>query len=76
MVVDKVVAEYYLAQKPGIYRILEESLEPEEYGIGVVKGNTVLLDRIQKALNDIIAEGKAAEISTKWFGSNVVLEAK
>ena len=76
MVVDKVVAEYYLAQRPDTYRILEESLDPEEYGIGVVKGNTVLLDRIQKALNEVIEEGKAAEISTKWFGSDVVLKTK
>ncbi len=76
LVVDKVVAEYYLAQRPDTYRILEESLDPEEYGIGVVKGNTVLLDRIQKALNEVIEEGKAAEISTKWFGSDVVLKTK
>lgn len=76
LVVDKVVAEYYLAQKPDTYRILEENLDPEEYGIGVAKGNTVLLDRIQKALNEVVADGKAAEISTKWFGSDVVLKAK
>lgn len=75
LVVDKVVAEYYLSKKEGTFRILGESLDPEEYGIGVVKGNTVLLNKIQTALNEVIANGKAAEISTKWFGSDVVLKA-
>ena len=74
LVVDKVVAEYYLKEKVGTFRILDESLAPEEYGVGVIKGNTVLLDRIQKALDELIAEGKAAEISTAWFGSDVVLK--
>lgn len=75
LVVDKVVAEYYISLdgNKDSFRILEEALDPEEYGIGVAKNNKELCDKIQKALNELCANGKAAEISTKWFGENKVL---
>lgn len=76
LVVDKVVAEYYMAKKEGVYRILDEALDPEEYGVGVKKGNTELLNKIQKALDAIVENGEAAKISNKWFGADKVLSSK
>lgn len=74
LVVDRVVAEYYIAKEPGTYRILEETLQPEVYGVGVVKGNTVLLEKVQASLDKLIANGKAEEISVAWFGEDRVLK--
>ncbi|MGV2644085.1 transporter substrate-binding domain-containing protein, partial [Clostridium perfringens] len=50
------------------------SLAPEQYGIGVKKGNEELLQSLQKALDDMNADGTAAKISEKWFGENKVLK--
>ncbi len=48
-------------------------LAPEEYGVGVKKGNEDLLEKLQAALDALNENGKAEEISVKWFGENKVL---
>ncbi|WP_405115465.1 amino acid ABC transporter substrate-binding protein [Paenibacillus sp. FSL K6-1217] len=73
VVIDEVVARYYIAKEPDTYKLMEESLAPEQYGIGIKKGNEALLDELQKALDELGSDGTAAEISTKWFGENKVL---
>ena len=73
VVIDEIVANYYSTLEEGKFKILEESLAPEEYGIGVKKGNEALLEKLQQALDTLNENGKAAEISEKWFGENKVL---
>ncbi|MEF2967648.1 amino acid ABC transporter substrate-binding protein [Paenibacillus sp. M1] len=74
VVIDEVVANYYLSKEEGTFKILDESLAPEEYGIGVKKGNEELLDKLQKALDEMNADGTAAQISQEWFGEDKVLK--
>lgn len=69
--VDSVVADYYLAQKPGVYRILEETLAPEEYGVGFRKTDVEFRDACQKVLDEMKADGTMARISNEWFGRDV-----
>ncbi len=71
VIVDEVVAKYYLTKHPDKFRLLEETLADEFYGIAVKKGNTELRDKIQNALDELEAEGKTAEISTKWFSEDI-----
>ncbi|WP_340024836.1 amino acid ABC transporter substrate-binding protein [Paenibacillus sp. FSL K6-1096] len=73
VVIDEVVARYYIAKEPDTYKLMDESLAPEQYGIGIKKGNETLLNELQKALDELNSDGTAAEISTKWFGENKVL---
>jgi len=73
VVIDEVVAKYYMSKEPDTYKLLDESLAPEQYGIGLKKGNESLLKELQKALDDMNSDGTAAEISKKWFGENKVL---
>lgn len=74
VVIDEVVARYYMSQEPNTFKLLEEALAPEQYGIGIKKGNEALLEELQKALDEMNSDGTAAEISTKWFGENKVLK--
>ena len=74
VVIDEVVIDYYMSKEEGTFKILEESLAPEEYGIGVKKGNEELLDKLQAALDELNEDGTAATISEKWFGENKVLK--
>ncbi|KXH81872.1 amino acid ABC transporter substrate-binding protein [Sporosarcina sp. HYO08] len=73
-VIDEVVIDYYMSKEPGTFKVLDESLAPEEYGVGVKKGNEELLEKLQNALDEMNEDGTAAEISTKWFGENKVLQ--
>ena len=50
--------------------ILEESLAPEEYGIGFAKENEALCYAVEAALNELKNNGTYAEISEKWFGTD------
>ncbi|SFS36881.1 amino acid ABC transporter substrate-binding protein [Paenibacillus sp. 453mf] len=73
VIIDEVVAKYYMSLEEGTYKLLDESLAPEEYGIGVKKGNEALLNELQSALDELSEDGTAASISEKWFGENKVL---
>jgi len=74
VVIDKVVGEYFMTQQTDTFKILEESLAPEQYAVGVKKGNEDLLEKVQAALDEMNEDGTAAEISTKWFGEDIVLK--
>ncbi|MCM3127866.1 amino acid ABC transporter substrate-binding protein [Paenibacillus provencensis] len=73
VIIDEVVAKYYMSLEEGTYKLLDESLAPEEYGIGVKKGSEALLNELQSALDELSEDGTAASISEKWFGENKVL---
>ena len=72
IVVDEIVGRYYTAKKPGEYRVLEENFGTEDYGVGTRKDDTELMAKLQKAMDDMKADGAAATISTKWFGKDIV----
>ena len=50
VVIDEVVIDYYMAKEEGTFKVLDESLAPEEYGVGVKKGNEELLKNFKKHL--------------------------
>ncbi|MNJ05590.1 Cystine-binding periplasmic protein precursor [compost metagenome] len=63
-----------MSKDEGTFKLLDESLAPEEYGIGVKKDNEELLNKLQKALDEMNQDGTAATISEKWFGEDKVLK--
>lgn len=72
VVVDEVVGRYYIAKKPGEYTVLTDHFGAEEYGVGLRKDDKQLLEKIQKALDDMKQDGASAAISQKWFGAEIV----
>lgn len=74
VVIDEVVIDYYMTKEEGTFKVLDETLAPEQYGIGVKKGNEELLEKLQKALDKMNENGKAAEVSNKWFGEDKILK--
>jgi polar amino acid transport system substrate-binding protein len=74
VVIDEVVIDYYMTIEPDKFKVLDESLAPELYAVGVKKGNEELLDEVQAAIDALIADGTAAEISEEWFGEDKVLK--
>jgi polar amino acid transport system substrate-binding protein len=74
VIIDEVVARYYLSKEEGTFKILDETLAPELYGVGVKQGDEELLNKLQQALDELNSDGTAAEISKKWFGEDKVLK--
>lgn len=52
------------------YKVLDESLAAEEYGIAFRQGDA-LRDEVNNALKVLKAEGKVAEVAEKWFGEDI-----
>ena len=69
---DEVLMRYYMNKTPGTYVALEEDFGEEEYGVGLRKDDTELLNKLQAALDEMKADGTSAEISKKWFGEDIV----
>ena len=75
VLMDEVVAEYYITTKQADYRILEESLVPEEYAIGFRKADEALCLKVEEILMDMVKDGTMEAITAQWFGSNISLLA-
>lgn len=71
VVMDEVVARYYMAKSEGQYRLLDEKLADEEYVIGFKKGNDKLKDEVELALRSLKEDGTLAQIAEKWFGADI-----
>lgn len=75
IVVDEILARYYMkARGQEKYKILTENFGSEQYGVGIKKGDTKFVDAFNKALNEVIADGTAGEISKKWFEQDIVVK--
>ena len=71
LVVDEVLARFYMRQNgQEKYKVLDEDFGDEEYGIGIRKGDTGLLEKVDKTLDDMKKDGTYNEIYKKWFSEN------
>ena len=69
-VTDDVVARYYAVNSPGKFRVLKDSLQEEDFAVAVRPADAELLEKINKALSDMQADGTAEAIQQRWFGSS------
>lgn len=73
---DVGVANYQIESRGGGYIILDEVIAAEQYGIGFKKGNESLRDTVQSTLEEMVSDGKFAEIADKWSLSEAVCLGK
>lgn len=68
VVLDSATAQKYVSDNEGL-KIVEDStaFESEEYAIAVQKGNTELLNMINKAIEAKLADGTISELSAKYI---------
>ena len=75
VIIDEVAAQYYISEEKADFVVVENSpLTEEFYGIGFRKTDGQLLTEVDKILDEMKADGKAAEISQKWFAKDIVLK--
>ncbi|MBE6054102.1 MAG: amino acid ABC transporter substrate-binding protein [Clostridium sartagoforme] len=73
VVADEILAKYYTNQRGADnYKILNEDFGQEEYAVGMRKDDKELVEAFNKAFKELIDEGKAGEISKKWFGEDII----
>lgn len=74
VVVDEIMGRYYIAKRPGVYEVISEDFGREEYGIGFRQEDDAFRRKVDEILNEMRADGTAAEISEEWFGEDIVLD--
>lgn len=71
VIADEVLARYYMKNKGAEkYKILEEDLGPEEFGVGLRKDDIELCEKLNATFSEIKKDGTFDEIYSKWFSEN------
>ena len=68
VIIDNEPAKSYVASTAGL-RILDGAYTEEQYAICIAKENTALLDEVNKALEELIADGTVQAIIEKYIPS-------
>lgn len=76
VVMDEVVARYQIQVNKEKYKVIDESMAVEEYGVGFRKSDVQLMTKVNDTLKEMAKDGKIAEISNKWFGKDISIIAK
>ena len=71
VVMDSVVANYSIAQTKKPFKVINESLANEGYGVGFRKNEPELRDAVWAILKDMQKDGTVTAISQKWFGRDI-----
>lgn len=69
VVADDQVGRYYIGLDASKYSVAGK-LNDEPFGIGFRKEDKTLNDTVQKAINDLKADGTLSKISMKWFNTD------
>lgn len=73
MIIDQVYGEYKNSKMGEVFGISDVDFGDDLYAIGFRKGDTELTQAVNDALNALIENGTAGEISETWFGKDIVV---
>ncbi|SFC89410.1 amino acid ABC transporter substrate-binding protein [Clostridium uliginosum] len=76
VVADEILAKYYIKERgKDKYKVLDDDFGKETYAVGIRKGDTKFVEEFNKALEAVVEDGSAGEISKKWFGEDIIVKA-
>lgn len=73
MIIDEVYGGYKNAQLGGIFTVAPVDFGDDLYAIGFRKADTELTQAVNEALNALIEDGTATQISEAWFDADIVV---
>lgn len=73
MIIDEVYGGYKNAQLGGIFTVAPVDFGDDLYAIGFRKSDTELTQAVNEALNALIEDGTATQISEAWFDADIVV---
>jgi polar amino acid transport system substrate-binding protein len=76
VVLDLLVANDNIGRSGKDFRILEEGLSKESYGVGFRKNDIALRDAVQTQMDAMAKDGSLAKIAVKWFGADITVVGK
>ena len=76
ILVDSVVGRYYMSKKPGQFKVIDNKMGDEQYGIGMRQEDKMLQDKLNETLKQMSADGTMTKISQKWFGEDITIKVE
>src|SRR5690554_315758 len=73
VLMDEIVARFYIQQRSKNYKVLDEALAGEEYGVGFRKEDQELMKKFEETLIAMAEDGTMAAISERWFGEDITI---
>lgn len=67
LIADDYVAEGYLREMPGEFKLVGEKFEEETNGIAVRKEDKELFNKLDQVIKEMINDGTLSELSEKWL---------
>ncbi|MEI6284993.1 MAG: transporter substrate-binding domain-containing protein [Bacillota bacterium] len=67
IVIDRIAAAFYITERKLEQLKIVNLADEEEFAMLARKGNTKLIDKINKALNEMKASGELQKLHDKWF---------
>lgn len=65
---EDVVLAGYAEQEPGKFRLLNDPVSIENYGVGIKKGDLATCAAVNQAITKMWRDGTATRLLRKWFG--------
>lgn len=72
LAIDIGVAKYQINSRGDGYKILDETLNTEQYAIGFKKGNTELCDKVNADLEKLAEDGTVEKLAEKYEIADMV----
>ncbi|WP_235029848.1 glutamate ABC transporter substrate-binding protein [Nonomuraea solani] len=58
----------FAEQEPGRFRLLNDPITNEKWGVGLKKGDTATCEAVNRAIAEMWRDGTASRLLHKWFG--------
>lgn len=76
VLVDSVVGRYYMTKKEGKFKVIDDKMGDEQFGVGMRKDDKVLQDKLNDVLKQMTEDGTMTKLSDKWFGEDITIPVK
>lgn len=77
VVADEILVRYYISLKgEDKFKILSDNFGEEEYGVGIRKGDTEMVDAFNNAYTEMQLDGTLKKISEKWFSEDITIKVQ
>jgi len=72
IVADEILVRYYIQLKgEEKFNVLVENFGEEEYGVGMRKNDTKMVEKFNEILKEMKEDGTMKKISEQWFGEDI-----
>lgn len=74
--VDSVVGRYYMTKKPGQFKVIDDKMGDEQFGVGLRKDDNLLRDKLNDVLKQMSEDGTMTKLSQKWFNEDITIKVR